>query len=330
MAATLLAGREGVFRFRRHTALTGPSSSPFDVSATGPRPSAGGRNCPHCGSPSQPGFPFCPACGKRVAQALSGPACPRCATAVPAAAKYCPACGFDVGRGAPPGQAAAAVAAGVAAGSKYVVAVVDESGGIANRYPLGDGETTIGREGATIAFKDDLFMSPLHAKLTERGGRLTVRDLGSRNGTWVFLSAAHRLVDGDFVLIGSQLLQFKRLGYPGPHPPERDATRRMGSLTPSADIARLTQLRSDGSERDIIHLSPGRDVIIGREDGDWLFPYDPSMSGKHAEIRSEDADFTIMDLQSRNGVAVAVRGEVELTEGSRILVGDKLLRVEAV
>src|SRR5207237_244860 len=76
---------------------------------------------------------------------------------------------------------------------------------------------------------------------------LVVRDLGSRNGTWVFLEAPHRLLDGDLLLIGSQVIRFRRLGYPGPHPPDADATRRMGSLIPSADIASLTQLRSDGS-----------------------------------------------------------------------------------
>jgi predicted component of type VI protein secretion system len=51
------------------------------------------------------------------------------------------------------------------------------------------------------------------------------------------------------------------------------------------------------------------------------------MSGRHAEIRSEDADFVALDLDSRNGVAVAARGAVELRDGSRILVGDKMLRV---
>jgi hypothetical protein len=52
------------------------------------------------------------------------------------------------------------------------------------------------------------------------------------------------------------------------------------------------------------------------------------MSGTHAEIRSEDADFVVVDLESRNGVGVAVRGEVTLTVASRMLVGDKMLRVE--
>ena len=110
--------------------------------------------------------------------------------------------------------------------------------------------------------------------------------------------------------------------------PDADATKRMGSLIPSADIASLTQLRSDGSPRDVIQLSPGRDITVGREQGDWTFPYDPSMSGIHAKIRSEDADFVLIDADSRNGVAVAARGDVPLRGGSRVLLGDKLLRLE--
>jgi predicted component of type VI protein secretion system len=80
--------------------------------------------------------------------------------------------------------------------------------------------------------------------------------------------------------------------------------------------------------RDTFHLSPGRDVSIGRDRGDWIFPYDPSMSGQHAMIRSEDADFVLTDAGSRNGVAVAARGDVVLRKGSRFLAGDKLMTVE--
>jgi len=77
-----------------------------------------------------------------------------------------------------------------------------------------------------------------------------------------------------------------------------------------------------------MHLSPGRDVTLGREEGDWIFPYDPSMSGRHAEIRSEDADFVLMDAGSRNGVAVAARGDVPSPLGTRMLAGDKMLRID--
>jgi len=206
--------------------------------------------------------------------------------------------------------------------------LLDETGAIVQRFDDRGPQVSIGRHDGDIRFPDDPFLSPLHAKISWEQDRLVVRDLGSRNGTWVFLEAPHRLVDGDLLLIGSQIIRFRRLGYPGPHAPDADATKRVGSLIPSADIASLTQLRSDGSARDVIQLSPGRDVQIGRERGDWTFPYDPSMSAIHATVRSEDADFVAIDANSRNGVAVAARGDVPLRHESRVLVGDKLLRLE--
>lgn len=298
----------------------------IDESATGPRPSAGSTVCPQCGAPVIPGLPFCPSCGKRLRTLGQGPECPRCGTSAPEGTRYCPACGLDLQRPAPVTGTPPSPASGTA---PFTLALVDEGGKTLGRFPLADGETTIGRDGATLEFGDDVFMSPLHAKITHADGRLTLRDLGSRNGTWLFIKDMHRLGDNERILVGSQVLEFRRLGYPGPTPPERDQTRRMGSLVPSADIACLSQLRADGSRRDVIHLSPGRNIRIGREEGDYTFPYDPSMSGLHAEVRSEDADFVIVDLKSRNGVAVSVRGTVEITEGTRILIGDKMLRVEA-
>jgi len=206
--------------------------------------------------------------------------------------------------------------------------LLDEIGHAVKTFDSTRRDTTIGRQDGDVRFPDDPFLSPMHAKLSWEDDRLMVRDLGSRNGTWVFLEEPYRLMDGDLLLVGSQIFRFRRLGYPGPFAPEADATKRMGSLIPSADIASLVQLRADGSSRDVIQLSPGRDVLIGRERGDWIFPYDPSMSGQHAQIRSEDADFVLVDAGSRNGVAIAARGAMPLKDGSRILVGDKLLRVE--
>jgi predicted component of type VI protein secretion system len=52
------------------------------------------------------------------------------------------------------------------------------------------------------------------------------------------------------------------------------------------------------------------------------------MSAQHATVRSEDADFVLVDDHSRNGVAIAARGAMTLQHGSRIMVGDKLLRIE--
>jgi len=54
------------------------------------------------------------------------------------------------------------------------------------------------------------------------------------------------------------------------------------------------------------------------------------MSGRHAELHDDDGALVIRDLASRNGIAVAVRGERQLKPGQRVLVGDQVLRVESV
>ena len=281
--------------------------------------------CPFCGARATRARPFCPHCGRRLSAPGSGPTCARCGSPVGTATRFCATCGAPVGDAGLPRRVSPG--APRTAGTITLV-LLDDAGTPTQRFERAGPDTTIGRQDGDVRFSDDVFLSPLHAKISWEEDTLVVRDLGSRNGTWVFLEAPHRLLDGDLLLIGSQVIRFRRLGYPGPHPPDADATRRMGSLIPSADIASLTQLRSDGSARDVIQLSPGRDVMIGREQGDWIFPYDPSMSARHAVVRSEDADFVVVDADSRNGVALAARGHMPLRHNSRILVGDKLLRVE--
>ncbi|MBW8840032.1 MAG: FHA domain-containing protein, partial [Gemmatimonadetes bacterium] len=210
------------------------------------------------------------------------------------------------------------------------LSLIGDSGNVTKTFTLDRGEAEVGRIDADIVFADDHFMSPIHARLELREGVLYMRDLGSRNGSWLYIDEPTKLTDGDHLMIGSQVLRFRRLGYPGPHPPEADSTRRMGSMIPTVDVAILEQLRADGSVRDVFHLSPGRSTTIGRESGDWTFPYDKTMSGAHAEIRSEDSEFFVRDAGSRNGVAMAVRGERSLKNGDRILVGDQVLRLENV
>ena len=293
-----------------------------------PRDEAGAvSKCPICSTDLAPGQPYCPGCGSRLDRLDNATACPKCSTPVGPVAKFCAQCGYGFEPGAVAERRTSALSGPILDAGVQLLRLDDEGQQLSSHPLVGD-KTTIGREGADIDFPDDPYLSPRHAELGFRDGRLYARDLGSRNGTWHFIEGPHKLRDGDLVLAGSQILQYRRIGYPGPHPAEADATRRLGSLTPSADIATLTQLRGDGSARDVVHLSPGRNVTIGRDEGDWIFTYDPSMSGLHAQIRSEDADFILVDAGSRNGVALNVRGEVELQKGSRILVGDKMLRVD--
>ena len=296
-----------------------------EVATPATAPLKGDAACPFCNAKVSAALPFCPHCGRRLTAPGSGPACGRCASPVAAGTRFCAVCGAPLAQFLPFRASAPPT---TRTNLAITLVLLDEVGNVVQRFDRKTLDTTIGRQDGDIRFPDDPFMSPLHAKLSWEQDHLVVRDLGSRNGTWVFVEAPHRLADGDLLLIGAQVIRFRRLGYPGPHAPDADATRRMGSLTPSADIASLTQLRSDGSVRDVVQLSPGRDIRVGRERGEWVFPYDPSMSAEHALVRSEDADFVVVDAGSRNGIALAARGDISLQHNSRILVGDKLLRIE--
>ena len=319
-----------------------PASPPKASRGSSPvRPIKSATRCPRCTKAVDAGVPFCGHCGTRVVPAGAG-TCAQCgANYLQGVDLFCSRCGNRVGQRVSVevrDRAAAAPAGGHAATQGMVasrretqprLALLDDDGAIAKVFVLERGEAVVGRGDADIRFESDPFMSPLHARVELRGGQLWLRDLGSRNGSWMFVEQPTRLTDGDLVLVGSQVLRFRRLGYPGPHPPEADSTRRLGSLVPAADVAVIEQLRADGSVRDTLHLSPGRSVLIGRETGDWIFPYDQTMSGRHAEVRSEDSEYYIHDAGSRNGVAMSVRGERALRRGQRLLLGNEILRVES-
>ncbi|MEX2180022.1 MAG: FHA domain-containing protein [Gemmatimonadaceae bacterium] len=294
-----------------------------------------GDKCRKCGKGVGPEVPFCAHCGTRIADKIEEGMCPGCGAGYAKGSDlFCAKCGYRVGeRVSLVTKAVGGNTAAFGSGMRLSgprIAVLDERGEPNKVFMLDRGEAVIGRGEADLKFEYDVYLSPLHARVDLREGSLWLRDLGSRNGSWVFIDEPTKLVDADLILIGSQVLRFRRLGYPGPHPPEADSTRRMGSVTPPVDVAVLEQLRADGSVRDAFHLSPGRTAILGRESGDWIFPYDQTMSGRHAEIVSEDIEFFVQDAGSRNGVAMSVRGDRELKKGQRFLMGDQILRVENI
>jgi pSer/pThr/pTyr-binding forkhead associated (FHA) protein len=65
----------------------------------------------------------------------------------------------------------------------------------------------IGREGGDMNFPGDLYMSASHCKIDEAGGKLSLTDLNSRNGTYVRLKGERELAHGDYLFIGKKLLR---------------------------------------------------------------------------------------------------------------------------
>jgi len=175
--------------------------------------------------------PFTPVSAPAPARTSAAGAAATAASAGLAGVAACPHCGSRVADAAEPAARPSGTATYEPRRASHKVVVLGPAGETTQTHVLDRGELLIGRSGGDVRFPDDVYMSPLHAHLAAREGGVAVRDLGSRNGTWVFIDGPCRLQDGDTILVGSQLLRFRRLGYPGPHPPEADATRRPTAAT---------------------------------------------------------------------------------------------------
>nr|MDQ3032746.1 FHA domain-containing protein [Myxococcota bacterium] len=65
----------------------------------------------------------------------------------------------------------------------------------------------LGRERGDILFPDDGYVSGLHCRLHEEGGRMLLTDAGSSNGTFVRIDSTAQLPSGSLLLMGQQLFR---------------------------------------------------------------------------------------------------------------------------
>jgi len=290
--------------------------------------------CPHCTRAIDRALHFCPHCGLKTGFTEVHPTfCGSCGTRMDDDDAFCAACGEPLKGGLDaPGLTVDTQPRGI---TPMVVStqgprlsLLADDGDVVREIPLERGEIVVGRDHGDVQFGDDESVSPEHAVLTWKDNALHVRDLGSSNGSWLYILAPQALTDGDVLLIGSQVIRFRKLS--SGFLLDDAELRQAGSRTPARDDAMLEQLRADGSVRDVLYLSPGRTILIGRDHGDWAFPYDPTMSGRHAEIRSvpQRDEYVVRDLGSRNGIGVLVRGERAVRGGERLLFGRKMLRAD--
>lgn len=75
-------------------------------------------------------------------------------------------------------------------------------------YRAREDKLTIGRENCDVNFPDDPFISGIHTELSiDAEGGFTLRDMGSKNGTFTRIADERLLHHGDYVFIGQQLLR---------------------------------------------------------------------------------------------------------------------------
>jgi pSer/pThr/pTyr-binding forkhead associated (FHA) protein len=213
-------------------------------------------------------------------------------------------------------------------GGRLVVIVEDGSEG--RSFSLAEGQLDIGRTDGDIVLEDDPYVSPRHARLRRAEGTWILRDLDSTNRVYVRLRKLHALRDGDLLLLGLEVLQFQTVsdGERGLGHAIQHGTFLFGSpATPRR--ARLCQRTVEGVIRDVYHLFRD-ETIIGREVGDIVFTADPFLSRRHAAIRRNPvtSEFALVDLDSSNGTYVAIRGEVAISDGDFLRIGQHLFRVD--
>lgn len=183
---------------------------------------------------------------------------------------------------------------------------------------------------AELRFPADPFVSPRHCRVTLFEGGVGLQDLDSRNGVYVRLREGVAVYPGDFFLLGNQLLRLDRSD-PKQERPGDFGVRGFGTPAKPA-WAVLTRICVGELDDDRYHLR-GNEMIIGREDGDIVFPQDGFLSRQHARVRMDvhDNSMTVVleDLDSANGTYLRIRRSATVVPGGMFRVGDQIFRVRS-
>jgi serine/threonine protein kinase/pSer/pThr/pTyr-binding forkhead associated (FHA) protein len=173
--------------------------------------------------------------------------------------------------------------------------------------PLGGAETEFGRAEGDHTFPLDIFMSGRHAQIVRLGRRYGIRDVGSRNGTFLKIRGEAPLRPGDVILAGTQLLRFD--------PDEASGRAYLRVLLPTGAVGRSFELDSDETE-------------IGRNRGDITFPDDHSVAETHARVIRRDGKFFVADCGTKNGTFLRLKSEALLVDGDIVILGKHIFRFE--
>ena len=91
--------------------------------------------------------------------------------------------------------------------------------------------------------------------------------------------------------------------------------------------AKLILIRGEGVEGLSYQLNADQH-IVGRN-GQLVFPDDPFVSPKHANLFYRNGALVVRDEGSQNGVFVRVKGTVEMAPGDQFLAGEQLFKLDA-
>jgi len=206
--------------------------------------------------------------------------------------------------------------------------LIDDLGSESVRYSLQGGENYIGRsDSCDVPFPQDGLLASKHCMIDAGETPFRLRPVDFCNGTYLRISTPVELQHGDIIRVGQEVLRFERIDDIEPEVnPITGWPATVGCPIPRGVWGRLCQI---GMARQVAnaYLLSHRDVFLGRERGDILFPKDGFVSGSHAVISERGGRVYLKDLGSSNGTFLRIKQEIALRNGDLLLLGRNLLRV---
>lgn len=214
-----------------------------------------------------------------------------------------------------------APAAGGAARGRLVLIRPDGTEG--DTVELSD-DMIVGRE-ASGPFASDSYLSPQHARFTWKGSTFGVADLGSLNGVYLRIDrdTPTELPDGAIFRIGQEILRFEAI-----RPAQRGAHGEELMGSPSAGMVGRILLIIGRDTAGNAYTISGEGLMLGRERGDIIFPDDGYVSGLHCRLNGQNGKVFLTDLGSSNGTFIRLTAETMLRQGSLLLMGQQLFRLD--
>lgn len=197
------------------------------------------------------------------------------------------------------------------------------------RFRLGANGAQVGRSKGVILFPDDPFVSPLHAVLTIRDGKLMVRDESSTSGVYVSISGQETIPAGGSFATGLRL--FRYVGAIEPTPPWNKVDVQIyGAPLPNGQVHYAIEevLLGDRAGRCI--ATPGPVLTIGQGKCDFAFGNDDGLAPRHCEVAPMPMGAMIRDLSGGLGTYVKISGERALKAGDRLRIGQQTLQIEVI
>lgn len=187
----------------------------------------------------------------------------------------------------------------------------------------------IGREEGHLIFKDDPYISPVHATLYYKGNELYLRDESSYNGIYIRLYEPVELTLGEDFIAGEQVFCLESepqpVSVPSSHP---DSDTRFFANSSKDTLGYYLIQKIDGGQTGAVYPFVDSSITVGRQGCDVNAPMDRFMSSRHCHVSLMSGKILLTDTGSKNGTFVKIKKEQKLNVGDYILIGKQLLQVQ--